>query len=129
MNLWDEKLTLLREMLAVSRRQTELLKSDEDTDTAEPLLFAIEQRESLTAAVDALDARMSPADAGPAVKADIRAVLTEIMENDEKNRLLLEEALLKTGGDITRLRGARKQINAYGGEGPIESGMRFDTSQ
>jgi hypothetical protein len=137
MNLLNEKLTLLREMLAVSHRQTGLLTADEETDTAEPLAFTIDQRESLMAAIDAVDAKLRGAapDGGhgasdaDGMKTEIRAVLSEIMETDGKNRRLLEEALQKTGGDITRLRGVRKQITAYGNDGPIESGQRFDSTQ
>jgi hypothetical protein len=128
-SLLNEKLTLLREMLAVSLRQAGLLTADEETDTAGPLEFAITQRENLMAAIDALDARLTPADADPAIQAEIRGVLEAIQENDEKNRQLLEAALQKTSGDITRLRGVRKQINAYGADGPVESGQRFDSKQ
>jgi hypothetical protein len=125
-----EKLDLLREMLAVSNRQTELLAvEDENTDTAGPLEAAVHRRENLIAAIDALDAQTTPADADPAIQAEIRSVVADIIQNDEKNRQVLEAALQKTGGDIARLRGVRKQITAYGGGNPAEAGQRFDSTQ
>jgi hypothetical protein len=123
-----EKLTLLQGLLAISRRQTELLCSDMEADIAGPLEYTVEQREKLVASIDAIDAKLTPADKNPDVMAEIRAVLNDIQENDAGNRRLLEDAMQKIGDGMTRIRGARKQAAAYE-DAPQWTGQRFDSKQ
>ena len=117
------KLTLLRELLAVSRRQGDLLRVDDaEADLAEPLLAIVEQRDSLITAINELDAAGRIDDPG------VRELLLELQQSDEDNRRLLEAGMKRSIDGVSRVRGARRQLAGYG-DPPAMTGQLFDGEQ